>query len=220
MVSLVGIGYLTSFLVTFQLPLRLPRQSCGRKLWEEGLGLGPVPCVQPQRMDPGTLLQSLAQIYLLPPSPFMVCSPHFSWRTGSFSHLQPSCAPGVRGTVLPGGHMYPLFGGYGIPGRCRELTLVSSVLLPHLLLIAGFANGDGQKSAWWPALLGIVGATHREQDCVLCSSSSPCRTTQGGLYSPSLTSCALPPGPSAPPGPLPSFPISLAPVHSCCSRRH
>lgn len=72
------------------------------------MGLGPVPCVQPQRMDPGTLLQYLAQIYLLPPSPFMVCSPHFSWRTGSFSHLQPSCAPGVRGTVLPGGHVYPL----------------------------------------------------------------------------------------------------------------
>lgn len=40
------------------------------------MGLGPVPCVQPQRMDPGTLLQYLAQIYLLRPSPFMVCSPH------------------------------------------------------------------------------------------------------------------------------------------------
>lgn len=201
MVSLVGIGYLTSFLVTFQLPLWLPRrQSCGRKLWEEGLGLGPVPCVQPQRMDPGTLLQSLAQIYLLPPSPFMVCSPHFSWRTGSFSHLQPSCAPGVRGTVLPGGHLNLLFGGYGIPGRCRELTLVSSVLLPHLPLIAGFANGDGQKSAWWPALLGIVGATHREQD----STSLP---------------CAPAPLPAAPPRvdfiPLtsPAVPFLLAPLH-------
>lgn len=173
------------------------------------MGLGPVPCVQPQRMDPGTLLQYLAQIYLLPPSPFMACSAHFSWRTVSFSHLQPSCAPGVRGTVLPGGHVYPLFRGYGIPGRCRELTLVSSVLLPHLPLIAGFANGDGAEEClvagtpWHSRCHAQRTRLHRP---ALCSSSSPCRTTQGGLYSPYLTSCALPPGPSAPPGTTSFFP--------------
>lgn len=92
------------------------KQSCGRKLWVEGMGLGWFPCVQPQSIFSWhSFLLYLGQICFLLLYPFMV--------SVSLSYLpQPDFAPGMRGTVSPGGHMGP----HQSPlQKERELTLVS-----------------------------------------------------------------------------------------------
>ena len=107
------------------------KQSCGRELWVEGMGLGWFPCVQPKPISWHPFLIYFAQICLLPPLSLHDLPPV------SLSHLlQPDFTPGARGTVFPGGlmrpHQSPLRKeGNGIPGRSRGQTPVS-VLCPSL----------------------------------------------------------------------------------------